>query len=160
MEIVVRSTIIFFFILVLTRAMGKKELSELSAFELILLITIGDLVQQGVTQEDQSLTGAMLAVGTIGLLIVGLSYVGFRWKGSRPVVEGLPVVVVRDGRPIDQALHVERLTVDDLKEGARQQGIGDLAEVRLAILEPDGKFSFLRVEEEQQGPPPQDHRAR
>jgi len=73
MEIVVRTVIIFFFVLFLTRAMGKKELSELTAFELILLVTMGDLVQQGVTQEDQSLTGAILAVGTLGLLIVLLS---------------------------------------------------------------------------------------
>jgi uncharacterized membrane protein YcaP (DUF421 family) len=144
MEIMARSAIIFLFMFVLTRAMGKKELTELSAFELILLVTIGDLVQQGVTQEDMSLTGAMLAVGTIGALILILSYTGFRFTGTRPVIEGLPVVVVRDGDPVQEALRLERLTLDELIESARHQGIADLADVKIAILEPDGRFSFIK----------------
>jgi uncharacterized membrane protein YcaP (DUF421 family) len=158
MEIVLRTMVMFFFILLLTRAMGKKELSELNAFELILLIIIGDLVQQGVTQEDQSLTGAMLVVGTIGVLIVGLSYAGYRWKGARPVIEGLPVVVIRDGRPVEEALRLERLTLEELEESARHQGIGDLARVRIAILEPDGRFSFIQ-DDGPGAPPDQEHHA-
>jgi uncharacterized membrane protein YcaP (DUF421 family) len=158
MELVLRTLVMFCFILLLTRAMGKKELAELTAFELILLITIGDLVQQGVTQEDQSLTGAMLVVGTIGILIVGLSYTGFRWKGARPIIEGLPVVVLRNGRPIEEALRLERLTLAELQESARHQGIGDLANVRIAILEPDGKFSFIQ-DEGRPDPSGQEHRA-
>jgi uncharacterized membrane protein YcaP (DUF421 family) len=144
MEIVVRTVVIFFFVLLLTRAMGKKELSELTAFELILLVTIGDLVQQGVTQEDQSLTGAILAVGTLGLLIVSLSYLSYRWRPVRRIIRGLAVVVVRDGRPLQDAMKIERLTVDDIIESAREQGIDDLGKIRLAVLEPDGKFSFIR----------------
>jgi uncharacterized membrane protein YcaP (DUF421 family) len=146
MEIVVRTVVIFAFVLVLTRAMGKKELSQLTAFELILLITIGDLVQQGVTQEDQSLTGAMLAVGTIGFLIVLLSFVEWRWQGTRRLIRGIPVVVVRAGQPIDEAMRLERLGMEELLEGAREQGIDDLAKVKLAVLEPDGKFSFIQYE--------------
>jgi uncharacterized membrane protein YcaP (DUF421 family) len=144
MEIVVRTVVIFFFVLALTRAMGKKELSQLTAFELILLVTIGDLVQQGVTQEDQSLTGAMLAVGTLGLLIVLLSYVQYRWKGTRRFIRGIPVVVVRGGRPVEEAIKMERLDLEEILEGAREQGIDDLAKVKLAVLEPDGKFSFIQ----------------
>jgi uncharacterized membrane protein YcaP (DUF421 family) len=144
MEIVIRTIVIFFFVLALTRAMGKKELSELTAFELILLVTIGDLVQQGVTQEDQSLTGAMLAVGTLGLLIVFLSWLSYRWRAVRRIIRGIAVVVVRDGRAIEDAMKLERLTIDDLIEGARQQGIDDLGNVKLAVLEPDGKFSFIQ----------------
>jgi uncharacterized membrane protein YcaP (DUF421 family) len=144
LEIVVRTVIIFFFVLLLTRAMGKKELSELTAFELILLVTIGDLVQQGVTQEDQSLTGAILAVGTLGLLIVSLSYLSYRWRPIRRIIRGLAVVVVRDGRPLHDAMRIERLTVDDVIESAREQGIDDLGKIRLGVLEPDGKFSFIK----------------
>ena len=149
MEIVVRTVIIFFFVLLLTRAMGRKELSELTAFELILLVTIGDLVQQGVTQEDQSLTGAMLAVGTLGLLIVSLSYLSYKWRPIRRVIRGIAVVVVRDGRPIDDAMKLERLTIDDVIESAREQGIDDLGKVKLAVLEPDGKFSFIQRDDEE-----------
>jgi uncharacterized membrane protein YcaP (DUF421 family) len=143
-EIVIRTVVIFFFVLVLTRAMGKKELSELTAFELILLVTIGDLVQQGVTQEDQSLTGAMLAVGTLGLLIVSLSWLSYRWRPIRRIIRGIAVVVVRDGRPINEAMKLERLTIDEVIESAREQGIDDLGKVKMAVLEPDGKFSFIR----------------
>jgi uncharacterized membrane protein YcaP (DUF421 family) len=146
MDIVLRATFAFLFILLLTRIVGRRELSTLEPFDLILLVTIGDLVQQGVTQEDQSLTGAMLAVGTIGLLIVALSFVGYRWTGTRPVIRGIPVVVLRNGRPDDEVLKVERVSLEELVEAAREQGIEDLEDVRLAILEPDGKFSFIEAD--------------
>ena len=150
MEIVLRAVVTFGFLLLVTRAMGKKELSQLTAFELILLITIGDLVQQGVTQEDQSLTGAFTAVGTIALLIVILSTIQFRWTRTRDVIRGLPVVVVREGKPLAEAMKLERLKLEEVMEGAREQGIGDLADVKLAILEPDGKLSFIQENGEQQ----------
>jgi uncharacterized membrane protein YcaP (DUF421 family) len=144
MEIVARTVVIFFFVLLLTRAMGKKELSQLTAFEVILLVTIGDLVQQGVTQEDQSLTGAMLAVGTLGLLIVTLSFAEWRWHATRRAIRGIPVVVVRRGQPIEESMRMERLGLEELLEAAREQGIDDLQKVKLAVIEPDGKFSFIQ----------------
>ncbi len=147
MEIVLRSAAVFFFVLLLTRAMGKKELAQLTAFELILLVTIGDLVQQGVTQEDQSVTGAMLAVGTIALLIVTLSFIEWRWEAARRVIRGIPVVVVRNGRPVPEIMRLERVAMADLLEGAREHGIDDLRRVRLAVLEPDGKFSFIQYDD-------------
>lgn len=144
MEIVIRTIVIYAFLWGLTRAMGKRELAQLSAFEVLLLVTIGDLVQQGVTEEDFSLTGAVLSVGTIGLLVILTSYIGFRWPRTRPVVEGLPVILLRDGQVLHQALKIERLRTEDLVDAARQQGIGDLAQVKIAVLEPDGKFSFIQ----------------
>jgi uncharacterized membrane protein YcaP (DUF421 family) len=146
MELVVRATVMFFFVLLVTRAIGKKELSQLTAFELILLVTIGDLVQQGVTQEDQSLTGAFLVVSTLALLIVLLSTIQVRWGSTRRLIRGIPVVVLRDGRPLEDAMRMERLKLEEIKEGAREQGIDDLAKVKLAILEPDGKLSFIQEE--------------
>jgi len=151
MEIVVRAMVMFAFLLVVTRAMGKKELTQLSAFELILLITMGDLIQQGVTQEDQSITGAMLAVSVLAVLIVALSFAEFRWIRTRPLIRGVPVVVLRDGRPLDEPMRIERLKLAELKEGAREQGIDDLAKVKVAILEPDGKLSFIQAEGEDHG---------
>jgi uncharacterized membrane protein YcaP (DUF421 family) len=145
MEIVVRAVVTFVFLIIITRATGKKELSQLSAFELILMVTIGDLVQQGVTQEDQSLTGAFLAVTTIAILIVLLSIVESRWHGTRRLIRGIPVVVVRNGRPVEEVMKLERLNIEELLEGAREQGIGDLAEVKLGVLEPDGRFSFIKA---------------
>lgn len=144
MEIIVRTTAIYFFLWMLTRALGKRELAEMTAFELLLLVVVGDLIQQGVTQEDMSVTGAILAVGTIGVWILIFSSLGWRFPKARRVIEGVPVVVVRHGRPIKPALRLERVTVDELLESARDQGIANLRDVELAILEPSGKFSFLQ----------------
>jgi uncharacterized membrane protein YcaP (DUF421 family) len=144
MEIIVRATVIYFVLWALARGVGKRELSEMTAFELILLVTMGDLIQQGATQEDMSLTGAALAVGTLGMWILLVSYLSWRFKGIRPVTEGVPVVVIRDGEPLDKVLEVERLTLAEVCEAARNQGITDLAEVDVGVLEPDGKFSFLK----------------
>jgi uncharacterized membrane protein YcaP (DUF421 family) len=143
MELVVRATVMFFFLFGLTRMMGKRELAEMTAFELILLVTIGDLVQQGVTQEDMSLTGAVLAVGTIALWILLFSYLGYRFRPARRILEGTAVVVVRDGQLVDEALALERLNREEVLEAARTHGIRDLDDVTLGILEADGKLSFL-----------------
>ena len=143
MEIVIRATVIYFLVWILIRAMGKRELSQMGAFELVLLVTMGDLVQQGVTQEDFSVTGALLAIGTLGFWILLASYVSFRFPKTRGLIEGKPVIVVEDGRIQREALRVERVTPDELIDAAREQGIGDLREVTFGVLEPDGKFSFL-----------------
>jgi uncharacterized membrane protein YcaP (DUF421 family) len=146
MEIVIRASILYLLIWILIRAMGKRELSEMSAFELVLLVTIGDLVQQGVTQEDYSITGAFLAIGTLGFWILVWSYVSFRFKRTRRVIEGNAVVVIHEGRVQQEALRIERVTVDELLDAAREQGISDLRRVKFGVLEAGGKFSFLTEE--------------
>jgi uncharacterized membrane protein YcaP (DUF421 family) len=143
-SIVVRTTVIFFFVWLCLRALGKRELAELTAFELVLVMVIGDIVQQGITQQDVSLVGAMLGVGTITLWILVSSYLSFRFRRLRPLVEGLPAVVVQDGRPNLEVLRTERLTVDEVFSAAREQGITALGDVRIAILEPEGRFTFIR----------------
>ncbi len=146
MDVVFRAAAVWLFLLLFTRGMGKRELTELTSFELIVLVTMGDLVQQGVTQEDFSVTGSILAVCTFGLLSVVASWLAFRFRRVRPVLEGSPVLVVRDGKPLDDVLRYERLTLDEVKEAARGQGIKDLAEVSVGVLEPDGKMSFLTTD--------------
>ena len=149
MEIILRATAIYFFLWMLTRGLGKRELAEMTVFELLLLMVVGDLIQQGVTQEDTSITGAMLAVGTIGAWIAIFSWFGYRYRGVRRLLEGVPVVVVRDGRPVEPALRLERVTLDEVLEEARSNGIANLRDVELGILEADGQFSFLQYSGEQ-----------
>jgi uncharacterized membrane protein YcaP (DUF421 family) len=144
MEIIVRAAAIYFFVWIVTRSIGKRQLSQLSAFQLILLVTIGDLVQQGVTQDDRSISGAFLAVGTIAALVAISSGITYLWPRSRPVLEGMPVIVIRDGRVIDEALRTERIPFDELLEEARREGINDLREVKVGIIETDGKMSFIK----------------
>ena len=155
MEVIIRATVIYFVLWAIARGVGKRELSEMTAFELILLVTMGDLIQQGATQEDMSLTGAVLAVGTLAMWILVFAYISWRFRGARPVLEGVPVVVVHHGQPMDEVLAIERLTLEEICEAARNQGITDLSEVDIGVLEPDGKFSFLKAsgEPDQQGSP-------
>ena len=153
MDIVFRAAFIFFFVWLLLRALGKRELGELTAFELVLLFVIGDLVQQSITQQDTSVTAAVLAISTIALLILLESYVVFRWSRARPIIEGEPVVLVHNGELIRPTMRRERMTEDDVHEAARLQGIGDLAAVQIAILETGGKVSFIRVDSGPQSGP-------
>ena len=101
MDLVVRAAVAFLFVYLLTRVIGRRELSSMEPFDLIMLVMIGDLVQQGVTQNDFSVTGALLVGSTIALLTVGVSYTSFRFPRLRPVLDGEPVIVVEDGKPID-----------------------------------------------------------
>ena len=143
MDIVLRAAVAFAFIFFLTRIVGRRELSSLEPFDLIMLIVLGDLVQQGVTQSDYSVTGLILAAGTIAVLQVGVSYLNFRFKRLQPILEGEPMVLVEDGRVLERNLARERLTRADLLEQARQSQIASLDEVRLAVLETSGQISFL-----------------
>jgi uncharacterized membrane protein YcaP (DUF421 family) len=143
MDLVLRAVAIFAFLLVLTRVIGKRELGTLQPFDLMLLIVLGDSLQQGLTQDDYSLTGAFLIVGTFAVLQVSVSWLGYRFPAARPILEGEPVIVLQDGRLIERNLRRERLTIDDVAEGARKQGIAHLDDVHFAILETDGTLSFL-----------------
>jgi uncharacterized membrane protein YcaP (DUF421 family) len=158
MEIIVRATAIYLFLWMLTRGLGKRELAEMTVFELLLLMVVGDLIQQGVTQEDTSITGAMLAVGTIGAWIAIFSWFGYRYRGVRRLLEGVPVIVVRDGRPVEPALRLERVTLDEVLEEARNNGIANLRDVELGILEADGQFSFLQYSGERHRAPHEKHK--
>lgn len=144
MDIVLRAIVLYLFILLLTRAVGRRELSTLEPFDLILLVTIGDLVQQGVTQNDFSVTGSLLAVGTIGVLTVVFSYLPWRFRVLRPVLEGVPTIVVQDGDIVERNLRRHRLTQEEVAAAARVQQIASLAQVRWAVLETNGQLSFIK----------------
>ena len=144
MDIVLRGIVVFVFLFVLVRVMGRRELSSLEPFDLILLIILGDAVQQGLTQDDYSLTGAMLAVGTIAILQVLTSWLNFRVPRLRPILDGEPIVIVQDGQPIERNLRRERLTADDLAEAARREGIAKLDDVAWAVMETSGTISFIK----------------
>jgi uncharacterized membrane protein YcaP (DUF421 family) len=143
-DIVGRGVVVFVFLFVLMRIMGRRELSSLEPFDLILLIILGDAVQQGLTQDDYSLTGAMLAVGTIAILQLVVSYSNFRFPRLRPLIDGEPVVVLQDGKPIDRNMKRERLTIEDLAEAARKNGVGTLDDIAWAVMETNGEISFIK----------------
>jgi uncharacterized membrane protein YcaP (DUF421 family) len=144
MEIVVRATIVYVLIFVVMRGMRKRALAELSPFEMVMLVTFGDIVQQGVTQEDYSLTGVVLATGTFAFWISVMTWLSWRSDRARRILEGVPMVIIEDGKVIEQTLALEQMPLAELHEAARQQGIADLSSVRLGVLEPSGKVSFIQ----------------
>jgi uncharacterized membrane protein YcaP (DUF421 family) len=144
MDLVLRAIVLFVFLMVVTRVIGRRELSSLQPFDLILLIVLGDAVQQGLTQDDYSLTGVVLTVGTFVVLQVSVSWVGYRFPKTRPVLEGDPIIVIQDGEPIERNMKRERLTIDELAEAARLEGIEHLADVKWAVVETTGRISFIQ----------------
>ena len=143
MDLVLRAVFVFAFILLLTRVLGKRELSRLEPFDLVLLIVLGDSLQQGLTQDDYTLTGAVLVVGTIAILQVFVSWLSYRFPRTRPILDGEPIVIVQDGNVIERNLKRERLTVEEIAKQARQQQIAHLSDVRFAVLETSGTISFI-----------------
>ena len=143
MDIVVRAIIAFLFVFLLTRLIGRRELSSLQPFDLILLIVLGDLIQQGVTQNDLSVTGLVLTVGVFASLTLAASYVGWRFPRIRPILEPEPLILIEDGNVIDRNLKKERLTADELAAEARLQQIDSLDKVKWAVLETGGQISFI-----------------
>ena len=153
MEVVFRATFIFGFLWFITRVTGRSTLGELSTFQLLLYVTMGDLVQQGVTQQDFSVTSAVLAVGVFALLTVALSWLNTRSRGIRPITTGIPVVIVDDGEPIMSTLRSERISMDDLMSAAREEGVERFANIRVAVLETNGRISFFTRDRESEGAP-------
>lgn len=146
MDIVIRAIFAFCFVFLLTRVVGRRELSSMEPFDLILLITIGDLVQQGVTQNDFSVTGMMLAVGTIALLTVLVSYLSWKFRSLRPVFEGEPLILVENGSYVEGNLARNRITREEVAGAARLQSIASVDDVRWAVLETNGQISFIKNE--------------
>jgi uncharacterized membrane protein YcaP (DUF421 family) len=143
MDLVIRAAVVFFFVFLVTRVVGRRQLSELEPFDFILLVVVGDLVQQGVTQSDESVTGALIVISTIALLSVLVSWISFRWRGLRIVTEGEPIVLVEDGRAIERNMRRERITIEDVEEEARKAQVVSVADLRWAILERDGHISCI-----------------
>jgi len=144
MDIALRALFLYAFVVFVMRVLGRRELSSLSAVDLVLLIVLGDAIQQGLTQDDYSVTGAVIAVATIGAVQVASSYLTFRSKRARKVIEGEPIVVIQDGGLLEKNLKRERLTADDLAEEMRMQQVASFDEVAWGILEANGQITFIQ----------------
>jgi len=143
MDIVARAAVAFLILFLLLRVLGRRELSSMEPFDLILLVVVGDLVQQGVTQSDMSLTGSMLAIGTFAILSLFVSWLVFRFRRLRTVLGAVPLIILQDGKLIEHNLRHERLTEEEVSAAARQQQIGSLDDVAWAVLEGNGRISFI-----------------
>jgi uncharacterized membrane protein YcaP (DUF421 family) len=144
MDIALRAVFLYIFVIVVMRAIGRRELTAISPGDLIVLMVLGDTIQQGMTQDDYSLTGAVIAVTTLVVMQMGSSYLGFRSHRMRKVFEGEPIVIIEDGQLIEKNVRRERMTRDEVAEQMRLASIAQFEDVQWAIIERNGKISFIK----------------
>jgi uncharacterized membrane protein YcaP (DUF421 family) len=143
MDLAIRAVALFGFVYLLTRIIGRRELSSMEPFDLILLIVIGDAIQQGLTQDDYSVTGAVIVIGTFAILQILISYLSYRFPRLRPALDGEPIVVVQDGQAIEKNMKRERITLGEVMVEARLQQVSQLDDIAWAVLETSGKISII-----------------
>jgi uncharacterized membrane protein YcaP (DUF421 family) len=144
LDIVIRALVAYIFITFMLRIVGRRELSTLGASDIVLLVVIGDLIQNGVTQSDYSVTGVFLAVSTFALLTLATSVLTFKSRKARILIEGEPLIVIQNGKPVEKNLRSERIDLHDVAEEARGQGIESLADIRWCVLETSGQMTFIK----------------
>ena len=144
MDIVARAAVMFFVLYVLLRIMGKRELGQLTPFELVVMIVLGDLIQQAVTHNDFSLTGAILAVSTFAFLAIAMSWLTYLSPRAEKLLDGEPRVVICNGKLLKENLRRDRMTQSEVESEMRLAGIATMDQVAWAILEPQGKISFIK----------------
>lgn len=143
MDLVLRCLVLFPLALLLTRVVTRREIGSLEPFDLVLLVVLGDMLQQGITQNDQSVTGAAIVVVSLSLLSVLSAFLTYRLRPLRRALEGEPVILIADGDLVHRNLQRERITLEELSAQARLVQIRDLGEVGWAVLETNGRISFL-----------------
>jgi uncharacterized membrane protein YcaP (DUF421 family) len=143
MDLVFRALVLFAAVYLLLRVVGRRELAEMEPIDFILLIVLGDAIQQGLTQDDYSVTGALVTIFTIAAIQVAVGYMTYRSGKVRTIMEGEPVVLIEDGRVIEKNLHRARIAKDELAEEARLSQISSLGQVAWAVLETSGKISII-----------------
>lgn len=144
MDIVLRAAIAYVFIVFVLRIIGRRELSTLAPSDIVLLVVMGDLIQNGVTQSDQSVTGVFLAVSTLAVLTVAMSLILYKSRRAQTLIQGTPLILVEEGKAVEQNLRSERLNLDDVAEEARLQGIETIDEIKWCVLETSGNMSFIK----------------
>ena len=144
MDTVIRAFVVYLFLLVVFRIAGRRTLGETTTFDFVLLLIISEAVQQALIDNDNSVTNALILVLTLVGLNVAMGLAKRRWKPVAHALDGVPVVIVRDGRPIEERMKAERMDEDDLLSAAREtQGLARMDQVGYAVLEESGRISIV-----------------
>ena len=142
-EILLRTFIVYMAVLVLLRVAGKRELGQMTPFDLVVILVIANAVQNAMTGGDNSLIGGIIAATTLTVVNIAVGRWGSRVPVFRRLVASEPTLLLRDGKPLSEALDKERIDVEELEMAARQHGIADLKDVTAAVLEEDGSISII-----------------
>lgn len=149
MDLIIRGAVIYLFLLFVMRMSGNRQLSETTTFDLILLLVISEVTQQAfLGDEDFSLTAAIVLILTLVGLDIVLSLIKQYMPPADKVLEGVPMLLVDDGQPIERTMNMERVKTDEIMATAREKyGIDSLEQIQYAVLEADGKISIVRRED-------------
>lgn len=143
-EHVLRAALVYAFLFVALRFIGKKHIGELAAFDLVVLLILSETVQNSMVGDDQSLLGGLISATTLIALAQGMNWLSWRSKKMGRLLEGVPKIVVRHGRRCDEVMKQEKVSISELTEAMRRQGCANIADVRVAILENDGRISVIK----------------
>jgi uncharacterized membrane protein YcaP (DUF421 family) len=147
LQIALRTGVIYLVVLIGVRLSGKREVGQMTPFDLTLLLLISNSVQNAMTGPDTSLIGGVVAASTLLLLNYAVGNLSGSSRGFRRVVEGQPSLLVHDGKAIESHMAREHVSMDELQRALREHGIADLHDVALAVLEVDGSISCLKYDE-------------
>lgn len=144
LELLLRPLLVYLVLLLAFRVSGKRELSQATLFDLLILLLISNVVQNAMIGADDSVGGAAVGVAVLLLLTFGLNKLTTRSRRARQILEGSPTLLVFGGKIIDKAMKSENVSRNDLLTALREQGVATLAEVRYAVLELDGQISVIK----------------
>ena len=145
-EIILRTFVVYMTVLVLLRTAGKRELGQMTPFDLVVILVIANAVQNAMTGGDNSLIGGMIAAATLTLVNIAVGRWGAKVPVFRRLVRSEPTLLLQDGKPITKNLEKERVDIGELEMAAREHGIADLSKVAAAVLEEDGSISIIPKE--------------
>jgi uncharacterized membrane protein YcaP (DUF421 family) len=159
-EVVLRTAIVYLFVVVALRLSGKREVGQMSVLELVVILVISDAVQNSMVGDNTTLWGGLVAVVTLLSLDFGLKAVTKRSRTLRRAIEGEPRLIVRDGRLLSRAIKEEGLETEEVRAAIRSHGLVGPEDVRLAVLETDGSISVVPRDDGAQtsNRPPSDER--
>lgn len=146
-EVVLRTAIVYLFVVAAIRISGKREVGQMSVLELVVILVISDAVQNSMVGENTTLWGGLVAVVTLLALDFTIKWVAGRSRRLRDVIEGEPRLLVRDGRLLERALREEKIDADEVRAAVRSHGLARVEDVRLAVLETDGSISVIPLDE-------------
>jgi len=148
-EKVIRAVVIYLFLVIALRLVGKRELTQLNTLDFVVLLAVANAVQNGLIGADNSVTGALVGATVLFVLASGLGWLLFRSGSLRRVVEGTPTVLVREGEVLDDALRGVEMSRDDLLVEIQAAGAATVEDVRTASLLPSGKVIVVPTETNQ-----------
>lgn len=149
MDAVIRAAAIYVFVWLVFRLAGKRTLSETTTFDFVLLLIIAETTQQALLGEDFSVTNAFILITTLVGIDIGLSLIKQRWPKAEKVIDGEPVVLVADGRPLEDRMKRARVDRQDILEAARRlQGLERFEQIKYAVLEQSGGITIVPKQKE------------